>query len=228
MKKTTIWKIFNMLVLALALTTILAACSGSEDTPAAPSNPTTEGEFTTRGWTRFEGNDFSSALADFNDALLLDSDSGQAHAGLGWTRLQLATSAVALQTAKSSFDQAITAGETGAYVLAGRSAVNLGLGGASLTAAMADAEAAAETDASFVFAHRASFNIADLHLIVAFSEAAQGNLTAALTAGNAVTESGISAADSGSWSVGGVVFTSFDSAVLAFLQQLSNTHAGQL
>ncbi len=226
MKKTTIWKISHVLVLVLALTIILAACSGGDDTPAAPTNPTTAGEFTTRGWQRFESNDFSGALADFNDALVLDATSGQAHAGLGWTRLQLATSAVALQTALSSFDQALTAGENGAYVLAGRSAVNLGLGGVSLPAAIADAEVAGEADAGFVFAHRASFNRADLHLIVAFAEGAQGHLPAALTAGNAVTESGISAGDSGTWSVGGVTFTSFDSAVLAFLQQLSNTHAG--
>ena len=226
MRTTLNWKTTRVLVLSLAVCALVSACGSDDNTPAELTVPTTANEFTDRAWTRFESGDFNGALADFNDALVLENTHGGAHAGLGWTRFQLATDPIAMQTAKASFDQAIAAGETAAYILAGRSALNLGLGGSFLPAAVDDAQAAGVADPGFVFAHRAGFNTVDLHLVVAFAEAAQGNLPAALIACNAVTESGINAGDAGTWTVAGLTYTSFDGAVLAFLQQLSNTHAG--
>lgn len=41
------------------------------------------------GWTKFSAADFAGAAADFNDAVGLDGNYGEAFTGQGWTRLKL-------------------------------------------------------------------------------------------------------------------------------------------
>ena len=206
---------------------LLSGCGGSSDsTPTTPTGPTTAGAYTDRGWERFEAANYSGALSDFNEAIDLSAAYGEAHAGLGWTRLAQATSSISMQTAVGSFTSAINNAEGGAYVLAGRAAANLGAGGAVLEAAAADARAALAADAAFVFGHRASFNVGDLRLIEAFAKAAQGNYAAALTAADLVLDSGIDDGSAGTWIVNGTTYDSFTGAVLAHLHQLSGQYSG--
>ena len=131
-----------------------------------------------------------------------------------------------MQTAVTSFVNAINNSESGAYVLAGRAAANLGVGGASLDTAISDAQAASVADAAFVFSHKTSFNTADLRLIEAFAKVAQGNSSGALAAADLVLDSGIDEGASGTWLVDGTTYDSFVGAVLAHLHKISGQFSG--
>ena len=222
MKKKT------FLPMALLSAALLVGCGGGGggDDPVIPDNPTTAAGYTTRGWERFEDDDLSGALSDFNDALGLDAGHGPAHAGLGWVRLSQATSPLVMQTAVAAFTSAVNAGETGAYVRAGRAAANLGSGATYLAAAVTDAQAARTADPTFIFSHRVSFDLVDVRLIEAFAQAGQGNLAGAQTLADAIQASGITAGNAASWQVDGVVYDSYAGAVLAHLARLSELHAG--
>lgn len=219
----------TLLSIAAALLTVLvlAGCGGGDDGDG-PTDPTnnTPVEFTSAGWAEFRAGRWPDAMANFEDALALNAAYGPARVGLGWTRLQMATSAAAMLTAAGEFDAAATAGETGADMYAGRAAARLGAGGASLTGAISDAQAALAADPSFTFAHRTSVTAADLHLIVAFARAAQGDLAGALAAGDQVTASGIVENQPQTWVVGATSYPTFASAVLAHLHAIAEVHAG--
>jgi len=212
---------------ALLGAALLMGCGGGGgDDPVIPDNPTTAAGYTSRGWERFEDGDLSGALSDFTDALGMDADHGPAHAGQGWVRLSQATSPLTMQAAVSAFTSAITAGESGAYVQAGRAAANLGSSSTYLAAAVTDAQAARATDPAFVFSHWTSFDLVDVRLIEAFARAGQGNLAEALTLADVIQASGITAGNSATWQVDGVDYASFAGAVLAQLARLSELHAG--
>ena len=205
---------------------LLIGCGGDDSTPVTPTALTTAAAYTERGWERFEAANYSGALDDFSQAIVLDATYGEAHAGQGWTHLARATSSIFMQTAVTSFASAMDNGENGAYVLAGRAAANLGAGGASLDAAVADALAALAADGTFVFSHRTSFNADDLRLIQAFARAAQGDFSGALDAADLVLLSGIDEGSTGTWSVDGTTYDSFNGAVLAHLHKLSEQYSG--
>ena len=208
---------------------LLASCGGDDGGgtgPPIPDNPDTAAEYTDRGWERFEAANYSDALADFNSAIDLDASYGAAYTGQGWTRLAQATSSTSMETAVGSFGNAISNGASGAEVLAGRAAANLGAGGSSLDAAVADAAAALAADADFVFSHRTSISAADLHLISAFAKAAKGDFPGALTAADLVLDSSIQEGSSGSWVVDGTHYSSFVGAVMAHLNKVSGQYSG--
>lgn len=225
-KKRAAWAVF--LVLCLLCIVLSAGCGGDEDdpTPIAPIGPTTAVEYTERGWEWFEAAEFNDALADFKKAINLDVNFGEAYTGKGWTLLAQAVSTTDMQGAVGSFDNAINNGEAGADVLAGLAAANLGAGGTSLEAAIADAEAALALDPSFIFTHRESFSAADLRLIVAFAWAAKGEFPLALAASDPVLDSGIQEEIATTWSVDGITYESFTGAVLAQLHKLSAQFSG--
>ncbi|MCP4291725.1 MAG: hypothetical protein GY780_07795 [bacterium] len=205
----------------------LTACSSGDsdgDDPILPSGPDTAAEYTTRGWEFFESGDFDLALADFIDALSLNNSYGPAYAGRGWTQLQQAATASAMQTAKSSFDLAVSNGSSEAYVLAGRSSANFGF--SAFSASVTDAQAALTADNNFSFTHRPSFNGIDLNLLVAGGYAGQSEFNAALDAAHEIADSGLDPVNPSSWSVQGTVYTNFEAAVLAYLQYLFDTYAG--
>ena len=213
---------------ALLAVLLLAGCGGGDDpTPTTPStDPTTAVGYANRGWDRFEDDNYSGALSDFNDAIDLDATMGEAYAGQGWARLAQAASPISMQTAAGSFANAIGNGENDAYVLAGRAAANLGSGTAFLDAAVTDAQAAVAADGVFVFSHRTSFKVVDLRLIEAFGKAAQGNFSGALTAADIVLDSGIDEGSSVTWVVDGTTYDSFNGAVLAHLHKVSEQYSG--
>jgi hypothetical protein len=203
---------------------VLVGCSDRER--IQPTNPVDAPGFTQRGWTSFTNGNLDDALSDFDQAIALDPNLGEAHVGQGWARLGLATNTADMLAAVSSFDQANTHGETGPDVDAGRSAARLGAGGTNLSGADSGAQAALARNANFVFAHKTSFDRRDLFLIEAFARAGQNSFSSALTAAEQIRDSGIEQANPGSWVVGGVTFPTFEAAVLAFLHQLSEEFAG--
>jgi hypothetical protein len=210
----------------LGMILLALGCGGDENGTGPTPEPTTAAQFTQRGWTRFEAGDLAGASSDFGEAIDLDAGYAPAYVGQGWTRLSRANTSVSMQNAVSSFDDAIALGSGGAEVRAGRAAANLGAGGTFLAAAVADARAAWQTSSGFVFSHRTSFDVKDLHLIEAFAQAGQADFEAALAAADAVTASGIQPGDGGTWVVSGVTYVSFEGAVLAHLHRLSQEHAG--
>lgn len=216
----------------LCMITTVSSCGGTHQgaqTVCSPSpcpEPTDASGFTLRGWASFTSGDLAGALADFDSAIALDAQFGEAYVGQGWARLALAANTAAMLAAVESFNQANANGVTGTEVEAGRAAANLGAGGSNLAAADASAQAALGQDPNFVFSHKTSFDRNDLFLIEAFARAGQNSLGSALSAAEQIRDSGIEAANSGTWVVGGVTFPTFEAAVLAFLHQLSEEFAG--
>jgi hypothetical protein len=217
------------LVASVLAALLFAGCKGNEDnqSPVTPvDGPETPSEFTDRGWKRFEAASYSGALSDFNAAIFLDPTYGQANIGQGWTRLLQATSTNSMRGAAATFIDATLNGENGADVLAGRAASHLGSGRTFLDAAVVDAQAALATDADFVFMHRPSFNAQDLHLVEAFALAGKGNFSGALSAADLVLDSSIDEGNADTWVVDGTTYDSFNGAVLAHLQKVSDQFSG--
>ncbi len=131
-----------------------------------------------------------------------------------------------MRGAVDSFASAILNGEDGADVLAGRAAANLGAGGTSLEAAIADAQAALAADGEFVFIHRPSFNAVDLQLIDAFAKVDQANYSGALSTADLVLDSGIEEGTPDTWVVDEITYDSFNGAVLAHLHKISEQYSG--
>ncbi len=201
-------------------------CGGGGGDGGTGPTPDTAASLTGEGWALFTSGNSSGALAKFDAAIAKDASHAEAYVGQGWARLGLASSASAMLNAVASFDAAANLGSAGAEVLAGRAAARLGAGDSSLGQAAADAQAAYQASPAFQFSRRTSFDYRDLHLIEAFARAAQGDLDAALAAANQVIASSIVAGSSATWVVGGTAYDSYQGAVLAFLRQLSDAHAG--
>ncbi len=213
---------FLMLILLLGV----SACGGGDDSVTPPSGPDTAAEYTVRGWQRFSSEHFDDALSDFNEALLLDANYGEAMAGRGWCGVRTATSATAMASAAAELEDALSAGESESYVLAGLAAVRLAQGGGFLPAALSHASTVLTTDPVFVFSHNNSFNAVDVRLIRAFAYAVEGEFSLALVEGDQVSDSGIDENIPSTWIVGGTDYSSFAAAVLAHLHQLSQQYSG--
>ncbi len=210
----------------LSMTAVLSGCGGGGGSNlVTPPGPTAT-ELTARGWTSFESGNLVDALADFNSAIQTDAGYGPAYVGQGWCRLEQATTETSLNQAISSFDAAVARQQTGAEVELGIAAARFGLGGANLPAAVTAARAARQADANFVFAHRPTLTAADTRLIEAFALAGQADVTAALAAADSVQASGIRQAEPATWAVDGTSYATYQAAVLAFLQKISNAFAG--
>ncbi len=212
--------------LFLVLVAGLVGCSSGDDTPAAPFEPTSPQEFTTRGWQSFESRHFDDGLNDFNAALDLLPTYGEALVGKAWCTLKLAANASGLDSAAAGFETARAAGETGSDVLAGLASARLGQGGSHLTEAGDLAQSVLTSDPSFVFTHQHSFNTRDLRLISAFAEAGAGDFNQALAQADLIEDSGITNTDPATWVVGSTSYNNFNAAVLARLHELSEEHAG--
>ena len=214
-----------VLVALSALTACGGGGGGGGTGPTDPGTGGTAAERTAQGWARFVERDFAAAITEFQAAIVRDADFGEAHLGLGWSRLNHGTSDADLDAATSSFDAAAARGVAGAATLAGRAASRLGRG-VALDVASADAQTALTTSPQFQFVHRPSVDRNDLLLLRAFAEAGRGNLAAALAAADQIQSSGITSNDASSWVVQGVTLPTFEAAVLARLHQLSESHAG--
>jgi hypothetical protein len=216
-----------LLVALMAIS--LAGCNKDDDngSPLDPDDGLDSAvEYTERGWERFEAANFSQALSDFNSAVFLDASYGEAYLGQGWSRLAKANSVNSMRGSVGPFTSAILYGEDGAATLAGRAAAYLGSGTNFLDAAVADAQSALADDDAFVFTHRPSFTVQDIHLIEAFAKASQGDFPGALAAADLVLDSGIKEDDQETWRVDGTIFESYLGAVLAHLQKVSEQFSG--
>ncbi len=209
----------------LALAGLLVGCGGGSDGGTNPPTPTVA-ELTAQGWTAFEAHDYAGAQAKFEAAIAEDGGYAEAHLGRGWAQLERATSAASMQAAAATFSTALGYGADVAATRAGRAAASLGAGGAAYVQAVADAQVARAANPAFAFGHRTSFNVTDLRLIEAFAQAGQGDFALALAAADAVADSGIVAGDPDTWQVGNETHATFTSAVMAFLESLSTSHAG--
>ncbi len=209
-----------LLATAVCLTTN-AGCGGG--TATSPSNAV---GWTARGWSEFQAGYFSQALSSFNAAIQQDSLYSAAYVGQGWTQLQLALTPNALAQALADFNQALALGQTSADTRSGRAATLLGIGGASLPGAVEDARASLRIAPAYTFQYRRSFDIHDLRLIESFALAGQGSFSAALAAADSIESSVIDENNPSSWIIQGIRYETFESAVLAFLEQLSNLYAG--
>lgn len=209
---------------ALVLFSALGAC-GKREKVTPPDDNLTPIERVSRGWQSFSAGNFDSAVSDFSAAVNDSAGYADAHLGLGWARLSRATGAQEISNAISSFDAAVNLG-LNADAKSGRAAARLAQGGTSLASAISDASAALLASPNFAFAHRAGFDAKDLHLIAAFAQAGQQQYAAALSEANAVQASGIQSGNPSTWTVDGVTLPSFPTAVLAYLNKLSNQLSG--
>lgn len=125
------------------------------------------------GWTEFEGANYSIAETSFSDALEKQPTGAQATHGLAWAQALQDE----LETAATTFQTAITRGTTSADPLAGLAAVYRDIPDFDL--AVENALAALALDADYQFAHNASFDYNDLHLILAQCYYAQAEYTLA-------------------------------------------------
>lgn len=213
-------------MLAFFIALLISGCSSSDgDGPSDPPAGTPTA-LTESGWGEFTAGNWAEAVADFEAAIAQDPTHGEAYVGLGWARMQLASSTEAMLAAVADFDGAIAAGQTSAELYAGRAAAHLGTGGSSFAGAASDAAAALAADSTFTFSHRPSFDVTDLRLIIAFTHVAQGDLEGALAAADEIEDSGIEPGQPATWVVGGTTFPSYEAAVLAQLQALSLSYAG--
>lgn len=217
-------------LVALAILVVLAAGVGAgcgKDDPSPGSHTPTAATLTERGWDAFADGDYAQALSAFEQAIVMDAEHGPAHLGAGWAHLAGGRADEDFQAAVTRFDSAAHLGETGAEMLGGRAAAHLALGGDALPAAAADAAAAWGASPDFIFAQWPSFDAADLHLIAAFAEVARARYAEALAVADEVAPSGIDAADPGTWVVGTETCATFARAVLARLEELSESEAEQ-
>ncbi|MBD3334780.1 MAG: hypothetical protein GF355_04635 [Candidatus Eisenbacteria bacterium] len=213
---------------ALLLAGFLFWGCGSDD-DGGPAPTVTAADLTNQGWTLFEAGRYTDAIGKFADALEKDADYGPADTGRGWSYLMLgdiSQPTTDLASAIDAFDGAIGKGENDGNVHGGRASTLLALGGDQLSAAVLAAQAAVAQAPSFVFAHRTSFNIDDLHLIEGFAQAAQGNFPEAQAAADAVAPSGLEQGNSATWVVDGVTYPNYAQAILAYLMKMSNEHSG--
>ena len=111
--------------------------------------------------------------------------------------------------------------------MGGRAAARLGQGGSqSLADAANDAQSALNSNSNFVFSYRTSFNSKDLKLIKSFAKAELGQFAEALAAADEIADSGIEQGNQSTWVVGGKTYDKFETAVLAYLNKLSNDYSG--
>jgi len=212
-----------MMLTVVALT---GCSSGGDDTPVVPTVPDTPAEFTARGWQYFESNNYSDALDDFNSALALLPDYGQALSGRGWCELKLAVDSAGLTASVAAFTAAMMVDEDTSEVFAGRASALLALGGDNLDVASSNAYGVAMNDPSFVFSHQQSIDTKDMFLISAFAEAGMGDFNSALYQADLIEVSGIEADYPETWLVAGTSYSSFNASVLARLHQLSEQYSG--
>lgn len=209
----------------LLLPVFLTACSSGSENPVQVDEPSTAEEYLAQGWDHFEHGQYDEAGADFNAAIDLAADFGEAMAGLAWTRLVQADDFETFHLAGEDFQSAVNHGYTEAHVHAGWACALLGRGDDA--PATADrAEAALDISSSFIFPHRLSFNAVDARLVWAMALAQQGQFAAALSQADLIRDSGISASAPATWVVAGETFASFPGAVLGHLHQLSNDYSG--
>lgn len=219
-------RIEHTLILGILVVLALAGCGSDDPLPTAPAGPETAIEFTTRGWQRFEAENFSGALSDFDRAVVLEPESGEALAGRGWCLIVEASSPAMMLEAANVFSSAIAAGEDTVYVVAGRAVALLGAGSNHLAEAISEAQRALDSGVEFVFSHRPSFNTSDLRLVEAIALVTIGDFTHALSAANPIQPSGIDRTDPMTWEVEEISHDTFPGVVMAFLDSLSRQYSG--
>jgi tetratricopeptide (TPR) repeat protein len=217
-----LWPVHLGLLVGLLVLVAGAGCS-KDGKSTRPGGGATAETLTAQGWAAFATGEYGDALTSFDQAIAKDAEHGPAYVGAGWARLVSAQSVGDLRGAVSSFGTAAGLGETGADALGGRAAARLAIGGDDLPGAISDAAAALSAAPDFVFEYRPSFDATDLRLIEAFAQAARARYAEALAAADLVAPSGIDAADADTWVVGGETCDTFAQAVLAYLQQLSDS-----
>lgn len=211
----------------LLLVALLGAGCGQDDKSTRPGGGSTAAELTEQGWAAFTEGRYDDALDSFDQAIAKDAGHGPAYVGAGWAKLESAQSDQDLRGAVGSFGTAAVLGQTGADAIGGRAAARLALGAGELSGAAADAAFALNAAPAFVFEHRPSFDADDLHLIVAFAQAACARYAEALAAADLVAPSGIDPTNPGSWRVGGETYATFALAVLAHLAALSDSECSE-
>jgi tetratricopeptide (TPR) repeat protein len=207
-------------MLFAAAAALFAAGCGGDDGGTTPS--TSASEYTSQGWTLFEQGDFATALSRFSSAVSTDASYGPAYVGQGWANIMLTN----FGSAGTSFDNAVSHGEDGADTYGGRAAAYLGLVTPNYPAAVTAAQTALTQSPGFVFDHRTSFNVNDLHLIEAYALAGQAQYQSAIAAADAIAPSGIVATNPSTWVVDTVSYSTFAQAVLAYLMKMSEQEAG--
>ena len=99
-------------VLACVIASLaFAACGGDSADPGGEATADAQAAVE-RGWSAYARRDFSVALVEFERATNLDDGLGDAHNGLGWTRLHLlegAPTADVLRLASESFAASLRA-----------------------------------------------------------------------------------------------------------------------
>jgi tetratricopeptide (TPR) repeat protein len=204
----------------LLLSLLLATSCSKNGSTTEPPVLSAEA-LTWQGWTYFELGSSTTALSKFGAALAENPAYGPAHLGKAWCLLRWASSRQDLQAALAGFEAAAAHQETTGATWAGRAAARLGLGGGELAGAAADAGHVLAVEPDFDFTHLDGFDAVDVRFVQAQAEVARGNFAAALSILEPVAACPLQVADSGTWTVGGTHYGSFEGAALAWLQQLA-------
>ncbi len=207
-------------MVGLLLSLLLAASCSTDNSTTEPPVLSAEA-LTWQGWSYFEHGNGTTALAKFQAALAQNAGYGPAHLGKAWCLLRWAASRQDLQAALTGFEAAMAHQETTSATWAGRAAARLGLGGGELAGATADAGHVMAVEPDFDFTHLDGFDATEVRFVQAQAEIARGNFAAALTVLEPVAACPLQVADSGTWTIGGTHYGSFEGAALAWLQQLA-------
>jgi tetratricopeptide (TPR) repeat protein len=208
-------------MVGLLLSLLLAASCSTDNSTTEPPVLSAEA-LTWQGWNYFELGSSATALGKFQAALEQNPAYGPAHLGKAWCLLRWAARRQDLLAALTGFEAAMAHQETTCATWAGRAAARLGLGGDELAGAAADAGHVLAVEPDFDFTHLEGFDATDVRFVQAQAEVARGNFAVALTILEPIAACPLQVADSGTWTVGGTHYGSFEGAVLAWLQQLAD------
>ncbi len=214
----------QLLFVVLGLMLIVAGCRKKGPTQAERI----EG-FNTAGWELFEGGSFSDALAEFGDAIALDSDSSTAESfvGAGWSLLMLQKAGNAANIIRSFEAATADVGwQTDAWT--GISIAHFSVDQYQ----QADSVAALvlTADNSYIFTHRPQVRWEDLHVIQGQSRFMLVDYTGAWTAvtpllaGTAYAQ--VDPADNTTWIVSSVTYIRFEDIVALAINYLTEQFRG--
>lgn len=214
-------QIFSLIALSLLLT-------GCPD--KGPTDAERIAAFNTAGWESFESGSFSDALAEFGEAIALDSDSSasESYVGAGWSGLMLQDmanvadiiTALEVATADAGWQTDAWAGIAIAYFST-----------ASYPEADSVANLTLTVDNSYIFTHRPQVRWEDLHIIQGQSRFMLADYTGAWTAimpilAGSTVYAQVDPADNTTWIVSGITYKRFEDIVALAINYLTEQFRG--
>ena len=212
------------LALLAAVALLMVSCS-SDDTSGSGGGGSTgpshsADQLNTMGWESFDIADYTQARVYFEEATTLNPNHNAARLGLAWTEAYTGDH----QNAIANFQIVI---DNGSYTLdgtAGKATASLAV---DADEAVSAAQSALDLDADYSFYKRPSFNALDLHLIIAEAHFTASRYPQAQDEVDILDpDNGLDPGDSDSWVVDGVLYPTYQQALLFEIEMLASELAG--